>query len=53
LIHLQWDNGVILCGEANPRRFWLRWTWNALNWPDVCPACVQTWTRPAVAAEGR
>src|SRR5215813_14443190 len=37
LIHLMHDNGVVLCGEASPRRFWLRWTWNALNWSDVCP----------------
>jgi predicted nucleic acid-binding Zn finger protein len=46
-IHLQWDSGVILCGESNPRRYWQRWTLNALSWPDVCPQCVHTWTHPA------
>jgi hypothetical protein len=53
-IHLMWPDGHILCGVTGVKRFWLNWTLNALNWSDiVCQACVQTWTRPAVAAEGR
>jgi hypothetical protein len=48
LIHLMWDNGVVLCGEAHPQRYWQRWSLNALSWPDVCPACVGAWTNPAV-----
>jgi SWIM zinc finger len=53
LIHLQWDDGHILCGEVNPRRFWQRWTWNAVRWSDVCPTRVHTWMHPTAAvAEG-
>jgi hypothetical protein len=46
-IHLMFDDGTILCGEKNPRRFWQRWTLNALNWSDlVCQPCVHAWTHP-------
>jgi hypothetical protein len=51
-IHLQWpDDGAVLCGIVQPRRFWVRWTLNALNWYDVCPACVHVWTHPASNGE--
>jgi hypothetical protein len=52
-IHLMWPDGHILCGAAGVKRFWLNWTLNALNWPDVCPQCVYGWTHPAIALEGR
>ena len=45
-IHLMWDNGTVLCGEKQPRRFWQRWTYNALHWPDVRPTCVHVWLNP-------
>ena len=48
-IHLLWDSGTILCGATDVKRFWQRWTWNALNWPDVCPQCVTVWTHPKAA----
>jgi uncharacterized Zn finger protein len=49
-IHLWWPDGTVaLCGETHPRRFWLNWTLNALNWPDVCTACVHVWTHPQAA----
>jgi predicted nucleic acid-binding Zn finger protein len=48
-IHLMWSNGQTLCGEQHPQRYWLNWTLNALNWPDVCTACVHVWTHPTVA----
>jgi SWIM zinc finger len=47
-IHLMWDNGVILCGATEVKRFWQRWTMNALNWSDlVCQGCVHAWLNPA------
>jgi hypothetical protein len=45
-IHLMWQDGAVLCGEKSPQRFWQRWTYNALNWPDVCQACVHQWMHP-------
>jgi hypothetical protein len=50
-IHLMWPDGQTCCGEPHPTRFWQNWSLNALNWSAiVCPACVQAWTHPAVAA---
>jgi hypothetical protein len=47
-IHLWFPDGTAaLCGETHPKRFWQRWTYNALSWSDVCPACVHTWTHPS------
>jgi hypothetical protein len=46
-IHLMWNDGTILCGATDVKRFWQRWNYNALNWPDVCPACLHQWTHPA------
>jgi len=46
-IHLMWDNGHILCGATDIKRFWQRWNYNALSWPDVCPQCVHQWTHSA------
>src|SRR5262247_2802535 len=41
------DDGTVLCDEKQPRRFWQRWTLNALNWTDlVCQPCVHTWLNP-------
>ena len=48
-IHLMWSNGGILCSATAVKRYWQNWTWNALNWPDVCPTCVHAWTHPARA----
>jgi hypothetical protein len=47
-IHLWWVDGIAaLCGETHPRRFWIRWTMNALNWSDiVCQPCVHAWQHP-------
>src|SRR4030095_998319 len=50
-IHLMWSDGQVLCGQSQPRRFWQNWTYNALNWSDVCPACVHQWTHPAEPKE--
>jgi hypothetical protein len=50
-IHLMWNDGRILCGIHQPTRFWLNWTLNALNWSDMCPACVHAWVHPI--QEGR
>jgi len=51
-IHLQWDDGHILCGVTQPKRFWVRWTLNALNWTDiVCQSCVHVWTHPSNGKE--
>jgi hypothetical protein len=52
-IHLMWPTGEILCGLTEAKRFWRNWTYNALNWSDVCPSCVHAWTQPAVAVERR
>jgi hypothetical protein len=30
-IHLMWDNGTILCGATEVKRFWQNWTYNALK----------------------
>lgn len=50
--HLMWNDGQILCGATQPRRFWQNWTMNALNWHDlVCQSCVQVWTHPAATGE--
>src|SRR3954469_4945790 len=47
-IHLWFPDGTAaLCGETHPKRFWQRWTYNALNWPDVCSTCLHTWIHPA------
>ena len=47
-IHLMWHDGTVLCGQSQPKRFWMNWTLNALNWSDiVCQACVHQWTHPA------
>jgi SWIM zinc finger len=47
-IHLMWQDGTVLCGQEQPRRFWQNWTLNALNWSDiVCQACVDRWLHPA------
>jgi SWIM zinc finger len=48
-VHLMFPDGAIaLCGEQEPRRFWQRWTLNALNWSDlVCQPCVQAWLNSA------
>ena len=50
-IHLMWPDGHILCGEPYPTRFWQNWNANALNWHDMCKACVRQWTHPARANE--
>jgi hypothetical protein len=43
-----WNDGTVLCGQSQPKRFWMNWTMNALNWSDiVCQACVQTWLHPS------
>jgi uncharacterized Zn finger protein len=46
-IHLMWTDGTVLCGERYPKRFWQNWNANALNWHDMCKACVRQWTHPA------
>lgn len=46
-IHLMWQDGTVLCGATDVKRFWQRWNYNVFSWPDVCPACVHTWTHPA------
>jgi SWIM zinc finger len=47
-IHLMWNDGTVLCGQEQPKRFWQNWTMNALNWSDiVCQACVDRWLHPA------
>src|SRR3954451_21254723 len=48
-VHLWFPDGTAaLCGEMHPKRFWQRWTMNALNWSDlVCQACVHQWLNPA------
>src|SRR4029450_541979 len=46
-IHLMWNDGTILCGQSQPKRYWMHWTLNALNWSDiVCQACVHQWMHP-------
>jgi hypothetical protein len=47
-VHLMWQDGSILCGATNVKRFWQRWTMNALNWSDlVCQPCVHAWLASA------
>src|SRR4029453_4374118 len=47
-IHLMWNDGTVLCGQTQPKRFWQNWTLNALNWTDiVCQGCVHTWLHPS------
>jgi len=47
-VHLWWPDGTAaLCGETQPKRFWIRWTLNALNWPEVCQPCVHAWLNPS------
>ena len=50
-IHLMWTDGTVLCGERYPHRFWQHWNANALNWHDMCQACVRQWTHPTSAEE--
>src|SRR5262245_46059015 len=48
-IHLMWPDGQTCCGEPHPQRYWLNWTLNARNWPDICPTCLHRWTHPLAA----
>ena len=51
-IHLMWTDGTVLCGQDQPKRFWMNWTLNALNWRDiVCQSCVNRWLHPAEPTE--
>ena len=50
-IHLMWTDGLVLCGERYPHRFWQHWNANALNWHDMCKACVRQWTHPTSVEE--
>src|SRR4029453_9797146 len=50
-IHLMWTDGTVLCGATDVKRFWQRWTYNGLNWPDVCQPCVNQWMHPTEPTE--
>jgi hypothetical protein len=47
-----WNDGTVLCGHEQPKRFWMNWTLNALNWSDiVCQPCVDRWLHPTEPKE--
>ena len=47
-IHLMWQDGTVLCGATEVKRFWERWSMNALKWSDlVCQNCVHAWLTSA------
>jgi hypothetical protein len=48
--HLMWRDGLIVCGEPQPGRFWVYpWTDFMLTWPEACPACVAAYKQPKTA----
>ena len=50
MFHLMWRDGIVLCGDPQPGRVQVwPWTEYMLIWPEVCPACVDTYKHPKTA----
>jgi len=50
VFHLMWRDGLVVCGEPQPDRFWLYpWTDYMVTWPEACPACVAAYKQPKTA----
>ena len=50
IFHLMWQEGVVLCGVAQPEHVWV-WPWTdyMVTWPEACPACVAAYRQPKAA----